>query len=220
MSKLDRQYKKYKKGLKCLKKKYFKPKKERAHNSKWRKVWAPILKYNPDWDWSYIVEVLKYKLELTKLYIKTYGHMVAETQDQIVEEITEVIDKFDNWDENSYYDSAAEFSKIHTRNYVTFSKIINGKIVDSEKFYYNEFGQKSDADTYKFVDDKMLEEYAAQANVNLKDKKLMIGYGTDWDSEENYNIWVVMMNDAQAKECSDFEAIFTLLGKNIRNWWD
>lgn len=216
---MSKQDKKYKKKFKELQKKYFIPRCDRAHKAHWKKTWAPILRYNPDWDWGYILDIIKYKLELTKLYIATYGHMVDETKNEIVSQITEVLNKFETWDEDYYYESAMDFSKIHTRNYISFSKKIDGKIVDLGKFYYNDFGEKSDDLTY-FLDDKIKSKYKQEANIDLKDKKVLTGYGADWDSEENYTLWVQMMQKATEQEQTDFENIFLLLGKYIRNWWD
>ena len=218
--------KKYKEELKELQKRYKPDKISRAHNKDAKKNWMPMLKFNCDWDWSYIIDVLLYKIELTKLYIKYSSDTIEEERNEKVAEMEEAVKLYDKYCQTDFYKEPNEFFDKHVCHYIFIAEDIKS-MRDHPKYKIPTAGDslmfyEIDAE---FCKDKRTkaEAYALAAGVPkeaLYDKNLIRTFGSDWDNEENEKHYLDLVKQGEEAEQKALDNFFLYISKHIQGWWD
>lgn len=213
-----RQLKKsYKKKLKEVQKYYKTNCFTDRTNPDWIKEWKPFIKKDHWWDWSFILDIIMYKLELTKLGHEFFSNTVEETQKEIIDNIDKCITGFKEWKDKEYSQEAMDFCNEHTIHYVVFYK---GGLKDPEIIL------KAPTVSEMWICAPLEELYDVKkycTENNLKPKEFVKTdhyYTSEWDDEKNQELWREMMIKATKQEQKDLEKWFLYLGEHLREWWD
>lgn len=217
--------KEYKKELKELQKKYKPNKIDQAHNKDAKKNWMPMLKFNCDWDWSFIISVLLYKIELTKLYIKHFGNIIEEERNEKVAEMEEAVKLYETYCQTNFYAEANEFFNKHVCHYIFISE--NIKNIKEPKYRIPTAGDslmfyEIDAELCKDQRTKA-EAYAFAAGVPkeaLYDKNLIRSFGGEWDNKENEKHYHDLVKQGEEAEQKALDKFFLYISHHIQGWWD
>jgi len=215
----------YNKDLKELQKRYKPAKIDRAHNKDAKKNWMPMLKFNCDWDWSFIINVILYKIELTKLYIKHFGNTIEEDRMKKVAEMEEAIKLYDTYCQTDFYKEAGECWKDHVCHYIFISE--DRKNIREPKY---KIPTASDSLMFYEIDAELCkdqrikaEAYALTAGVPkeaLYDKNLIRSFGSEWDNEENEKHYLDLVKQGEKAEQKALDKFFLHISKHIQGWWD
>ena len=182
--------KSYNADLKALQKKYMPEKFNRSINKKAKKIWMPYVKWDHDWDWTFITDMLQYKIELVKLYIKYFGNTVDEDRNKQIAEMEEAIRLYKVFQDTNFLEEEQAFTKEHTCNYIYFSEKL--KDLKEKEYKYILSTEKDNLIFYDLdceVFRKKAEQYAIKAGIPIEvlyDKNLTKAFGAEWDSEENH----------------------------------
>ena len=217
--------KNYNADLKALQKKYKPEKIDRVINGKARKIWMPYVKWDHNWDWTFIIDILLYKIELVKLYIKHFGNTIDEERNKQIAAMEDAVELYKDFTKTDWYKEANEFHKKHVYNYIYISeniknlkdyKYIIPTAKDNLMFY--------DIDVDILSDKKrMAEAYAFAANVPkeaLYDKNLIRSFGSEWDCEGNEKHYKELVEQAEKNKQKALDKFFLYVSKHVREWWD
>lgn len=222
---MNRQAKKnYKADLKALQKKYKPEKFDRSVNKRAKQIWMPYVKWDHNWDWTFITDMLLYKIELVKLYIKHFGNTVDEERNKQIAQMEEAIRLYKVFQDTNFFEEEQAFAKEHTCNYIYFSEKLKDReykyIIPTDKDNLIFYDLKSDI----LKEEKLkAEEYAIKAGVPkevLYDNNLIRLFGAEWDSEENRKKAKELFKQAAKNEQKALDKFFLYVSKHIREWWD
>ena len=219
--------KNYNADLKALQKKYEPAKFDRSINKNAKKIWKPYIKWDHNWDWAYITDMLLYKIELVKLYIKHFGNIVDEERNKQIAQMEEAVRLYKVFQDTNFLKEEQTFAKEHTYHYIYFSEKL--KDLKDKEYKYIIPTEKDDLIFYDlncdFAKDKkvLVEEYATKAGVPkeaLYDDNLIRSFGAEWDSEENHKKAIKLLKQAEKNEQKALDKFFLYVSKHIREWWD
>ena len=227
----ERQTKKnYNADLKALQQKYTPEKFNRSVNRKAKKIWMPYVKWDHNWDWTFITDMLQYKIELVKLYIKHFGNTIDEERNKQIAEMEEALRLYKVFQDTNFLEEEQAFAKEHTCNYIYFSEKSNAfKALKEKDYKYILSTEKDNLIFYDidcdFTKDKkaLAEQYAIKAGIPVEvlyDDNLIRSFGAEWDSEENHEKAKELFKQAEKNEQKALDKFFLYVSKHIREWWD
>jgi hypothetical protein len=139
-----------------------------------------FIKTNHDWDYEYIIQLLRFKLKMVRETIQQHDIIVQEELDQISEQIIEVEKLLDRIIEDNYfYELKAYFEKKYGKVEHNF---ISKKETDLSTF----------KTTYHVSDDKLEEakqEYLKLHNLSFEMRKNDLKKAFELISENIWNWW-------------------------------
>lgn len=228
MSKEYRRAKKnYNADLKALQKKYKPEKFDRSVNKRAKQIWMPYVKWDHNWDWTFITDMLLYKIELVKLYIKHFGNTVDEDRNKQIAQMEEAIRLYKVFQDTNFLEEEQAFAKEHTCNYIYFSEKFNA--FKEKEYKYILSTEKDNLIFYDLDCDifdeakKKAEQYAIKAGIPIEalyDKNLTKAFGAEWDSEENHKKAKELLKQGAKNEQKALDKFFLYVSKHIRDWWD
>lgn len=207
-----RKNKEYKRALKEIRKKYCQP---GYKNRRWKKRYAPILKYDWDWDGEYILRLLLYKMELVFTHLTFEGNEDPGSKDPKMKRFAELIDlgyKCLTFDYHEEEDS--EFLRDHMTDLVLVYK--DGYKKENLVATYR---QERKGNWLVTEEDPKFNDWAKEQGIDLKDKSYKLGYSGEWDSEENEAKWHEMINASVEERKSDRREFFAGIADNLDGWY-
>ena len=216
--------KSYNADLKALQQKYTPEKFNRSINKRAKQIWMPYIKWDHDWDWTFITDMLQYKIELVKLYIKYFGNTIDEDRNKQIAEMEEAIRLYKVFQDTNFLEEEQAFTKEHTCNYIYFSEKFNA--FKEKKYKYVLSTEKDNLIFYDLgceVFRNKAEQYAMKAGIPIEvlyDQNLTKAFGAEWDSEENHKKAKELFKQAEKNEQEALDKFFLYVSKHIRNWWD
>lgn len=220
---------KYTEAISEIQSRYIPEKWDRVLNHNWQKEWGPYIKYDHDWDWYYLFDLIMYKLEKMRVYLATYSHATSEWTERINNELTEVLSlgrKLKTYDYDKEY---CDFRDAHTTPYV---KVLKKKEVAENAAFADKLEALNGEELVKLniprEEDLGLNLYGKRLttakkwckNHHYRLKDVTFAYGSDWDSEENYAEYLKLIEKCEKEEQDDYDKFFLLISKNMRGWWD
>jgi len=155
--------------------------------------WFPIIWKDRDWDHHYIWQIMKFKILNQAEYIGTKDrHMSAKRDAEIMRLCVRLMDKV----QNEYYSS--EYMDYHKSRYY-FVDIEGENLKELKHFLLTE--------NY----DVFFSKYPLVYKAVMKSKNTLFRK----DTKEGIAINIAHMNHKRA-----MKLLFTLMEKNISNWWD
>lgn len=214
MSKKDREY--YKR-LKAIHKAHKPDKYEARKPYNWVREWGPFIKYDGDWDSSYLLELIIYKLERMYLALDVYSFEVRESLDKKLKVLQETIDLGKKIQTFDYYTGSQNFAAEHCSHYVY---IYDAKVPWSERTLLAKVPQVRDPEKidFKYIMGDSLAHEWVEANGYTKDQ-VQFAYGGEWDEQENHDKWFKMSQEEGKTKQKDVDKFFKLIAKNYREWW-
>jgi hypothetical protein len=166
----------------------------------WR--WFPLVWKDRDWDHHYIFEVLKFKIENTSKYVRLKDRYVGVERDsEIMMTCVRLIDKV----QNEIYDGE-------------WYEYVDQKMITEEV----EEGEEGNIKLVKVDFEITSENFKSyfKKYPNVYKKALAASSGAErWPyteiSDQSLAMWMSHYNHKRAKRI-----LFTLMERNIENWWD
>jgi len=166
----------------------------------WR--WFPLVWKDRDWDHHYIFEVLKFKIENTSKYVRSKDRYVGVERDsEIMMTCVRLIDKV----QNEIYDGE-------------WYEYVDQKMITEEV----EEGEEGNIKLVKVDFEITSENFKSyfKKYPNVYKKALAASSGAErWPyteiSDQSLAMWMSHYNHKRAKRI-----LFTLMERNIENWWD
>ena len=166
----------------------------------WR--WFPLVWKDRDWDHHYIFEVLKFKIENTSKYVRSKDRYVGVERDsEIMMTCVRLIDKV----QNEIYDGE-------------WYEYVDQKMITEEV----EEGEEGNIKLVKVDFEITSENFKSyfKKYPNGYKKALAASSGAErWPyteiSDQSLAMWMSHYNHKRAKRI-----LFTLMERNIENWWD
>lgn len=214
---MDKKDREYYKRLKELNKAH-KPEKWDARKPyNWKKEWGPFIKYDGDWDGSYLLELIIYKLERMYLALDVYSFEVRESLDKRLKTLQDTIDLGKKIQTFDYYTESDDFSKEHCFHYVY---IYDAHVPWSERTLLAKVPQVRDPDNIdlKYILGDSLAYEWVEANGYTKDQVQFL-YGGEWDDHSNHDVWMNIIKKEAKAEQKDIDTFFKLIAKNYKGWW-
>jgi competence CoiA-like predicted nuclease len=89
--------------------------------------YVSFLEGNHEWDYIYIVDLLRFKLKMTRKLFEKEGHSVAETNNEIINQILEVEQLLQKVIDDKYYEPfQKEIETRYGKSKLKFGKMKNG----------------------------------------------------------------------------------------------
>ena len=199
-------------------------------NKDWEKEWLPFIKYDNQWDWAYMLDLLIYKLELMRTSFKYFCHHVD--QDKMISQIDEAIVlgkriyNQESADEESYHKPWIDY---HTKHSTPYAYVYETTGFLSDKIRLPKRGKllakiqmpKDDdmnlkriwTKRYKSPLDKWLE-----ANNKTEYKDVTVSYGSDWNNFPHIRKLVLkhLLNKCNKNYKKDKEKFFKIYTEIIK----
>lgn len=214
MSKEDRVF--YKR-LKKVQKEY-KPLKCFARKPyNWKKEWGPFVKYDSDWDYSSLLNVILYKLEKMYLALDVYSYEVREDLDPKLKTLREIIDLGKKIQTYDYEQPSYDWLKEHSTHIVLIYNA--GQCNKEEPIHTIRMGKKTDSEDplEDFFCDKQITEWCKENHIDRK--AVDVAYTGEWDSKENQKIWKKKCLECSKEKLKDSHLFFKLIADNYQAWW-
>ncbi len=198
----------------------------------WKKEWGPFIKYDADWDGSYLLELIVYKLEKMYLGLDIYSDEVREDLNKKLKILKETIDlgkKVLSYDYEADYHAwgfkhCAHIIYIYKKTTNQSDDKINASAIKAKPIHKIVRWQKEDLDDKDpsdrlkdYLGTKAVVEWAKENGYNPED--LTTAYGGEWDDKANYKIWKQKVKAAAKAEQKDIDDFFKLIARNYRGWW-
>ena len=104
-----------------------KSKKRKLKEVKRINKYVRFLEENHEWDFVYIIDLLRFKLKMTRKYFKKEGHAIEETTNEMANQILEVEQLLRKVIDDKYYEPfQKEIEAKYGKSKLKFGKIKNG----------------------------------------------------------------------------------------------
>lgn len=218
---MDKQDTMYYKRLKALQIDHKPNKWEARHRYNWKKEWGPFIKYDADWDGSYLLELIIYKLEKMYIGLDVYSDEVREDLNKRLETLKKTIDLGKKIQTYNYDAEYTNWAKIHCAHVILIYK--RGSRDDKDilhrivHWYDPEQDEKEDIYLDRYFGNQEVHKWAKENGYTMAD--LSIAYTGEWDDVKNYKIWKQKVKEAAKVEQKDIDEFFKLIARNYRGWW-
>lgn len=163
----------------------------------WKKEWGPIVKHDADWDWTYLLDLIIYKLEKMSLSLSTYSFIEENSLNKLIGSIEDIINLGRKIQLYDYEEEADKFFDDHYKQYMnTYDN--NHTLLNSEPID-NYFG--------------WVEEH------KIRPADVSFSLTANWDIENGQEKWHNMLKDADKQQQQDINEFFKLIATNLRSWW-
>lgn len=196
-------------------------------NEDWEKEWLPFIKYDNQWDWNYMLDLIIYKLELMRTYFKYY--CIHEDQDKIINQIDEAIvlgKRIYNQEsakEEYYYQPWLDYHKKYSTPYAYVYERINND--------GSEFCKRGKLlTTIEMPKDDELDFKSRKSSLNkwLKEnnkheyKDVTVFYRSEWNNFSKIRTLISkhILNKCKREYTKDKKRFFKIICNNMEGWWD
>lgn len=183
----------------------------------WKKRWRDFCKYDMDWDWLFMVELLVHKLTLMKEYYKNLKHMADDEKENIVQTLEQCIEIGNRVISEDYNQESLQFFK-KVAKYTVGHKIV-GKKDGKEIVLFKTHDDIVDGEQVPFSSyRKCAEEIKKHPAMYNKYESVEIYYSSDWLEDDRLKYRELIEKENQRKE-SDIKEFFNKISENLQNWW-
>lgn len=188
-------------------------------NSQWQAEWKDFIKYDMDWDWGFLTDLILYKLQKMRAWFSRFGMTEDAAREKITAEIDEAIRLYNYAMDTDFDKEVMEWSEKHSYRWVEIREY-DGHIMHSGKVLYKTSKVREDKEpSYHFLENKEADEWC-KANGHKAYKDVIYSYCSKWDYKINYYIWKYKMHKAWKREQKAFDTFFLYISKHFREWWD
>lgn len=222
--------KQYKFALQELHKE-FKHLKSDPKNNTWKQDWLPFIKYNCNWDWEYLYDIIIYKLKLFKIHFSVYNVCNEEWVEQTNKEIDEVLELGNYIHEHDYTETSHKFMLEHIiptihiykraedEGYFQQNTYVKSNLIHTVYGNIGRWGVGLLEMENLILRDKEADEWCKANGYNPR-KDVRYAYSSEWDSEESQQTYKKLTEQAIKEEQADWDKFFLLISKYFRGWWD
>ena len=221
MSKKDREF--YKR-LKKIQQEHAPEKGCARYPYNWKKEWGPFIKYDGDWDWTYLLDLIVYKLEKMYIALDIYSIEEKESLDSKLKVLKETIDLGKKIQNHDYDKEYHDFSSQHCAHAIYIYKKGDCLKKNSKPIHTIIKWRLEENSGYKehpmefYCVTKEIEQWAKENGYDPK--KLTSAYGGEWDDKKNQKIWQKMIKEANKALQKDTDRFFLLISRNMWGWWN
>lgn len=182
----------------------------------WKKEWGPFIKFDADWDGSYLLDLIIYKLEKMYIGLDMYSDEVREDLDKRLAILKKTIDLGKYIQTHDYDKEFHEWSREHCAHVVHI--YLKDRTADSQPIHEIVKDRTNKENPLEdFFCEKQIKQWCLDNNYDRKD--VSVAYSGRWDKEENATIYKDKVKKAAKEEQKDIDNFFKLIAKNYRGWW-
>lgn len=189
-------------------------------NKHWKREWAEIVKYDWDFDYDFLLNIILYKLKKMQLYLTTNPSSTHEWFDRIHREIDEAIKLGEKLQTYDYMKEAHDFLRKNTTPYVSiFENNLRGK--ELGKIMLPKHPDPEDCEDILeeyFGHDDLIDKWCKEQPIDRA--CVVCAYGSNWDSDAAEKEWKRKVRDAEKQEQKDREAFFLYIARHLVHWWN
>lgn len=186
-------------------------------NKNWKKRWKDFVKYDYDWDGTFFLELVLYKLKLIQ---KRYNSeamanfMAEESLAPIQKSINECVELGEKILKDEYDTESSKYLKENTIN--GHYLYINNDNEEKEIL----FKAEDDEDLPLLSSMKKCVDKKKELEIQYPNKEINLAYYSEWINGCDKNTWHEIMKQEKKQEEKDTKKFFTLIAKNYMSWWD
>ena len=190
-------------------------------NPLWQSEWEGFIKFDQDWDWGYLINLILYKLKKMKAWYSRFGMTSDENRATITAQIDEAIRLADYAMDTDFNEDAMNWSKGHQYHWVEIREydghiLHNGKVIHVTK---PEKEDPNDIFSCHLLNNKEADDWCA-ANGHKAYKDVIYSYCSKWDNIINRWIWMYKLKKAAKAEQKAYNAFFLYVSEHFREWCD
>lgn len=202
-------------------------------NEDWEKTWLPFIKYDHQYDWAYMLDILIYKLELMRTSFKYFCS--STDQEKMIKQLDDAISlgrriyNHENKEREDYEKPFSDYHKKHSTPYAyVYDKLETESQCEShkrKKLLATIEMPKDDSMNFKHMLNKKyvspLDKWLKQ-NHKIEYKNVTVSFGSEWNNfpKIRHLISKHILKKCRKNYKKDKEKFFKIISDNMESWWD
>ena len=203
---------------------------EKRNPYNWKKEWGPFIQYQADWDGSYFLELVIYKLERMYAELDIFSDEVRKDLNKKLKILKSAIDLGKKIQTFDYFAPSDAFSKEHCAQVIHIydndgkkgmKAMLSKKllaVVPQEKVSFEDCNyDEENFDIGELMGNRNADQWIKDHGYT-KDQ-VHYAYAGEWDDMKNHDIWFAMVKKDAKAEQADIDKFFKIIARHYRDWW-